>query len=139
MRYTMIRMRVPEKLLRAFTVTYLRMKKNITVRSRRARSPRAARGKNAASRAQKIAPSAQGPQCFWVRDGKILRDLRDLETALPDMTLATYAHHVRRDKNDFADWVALVLGDDACARHLRAAKSKSAARKAVSVALAKYA
>lgn len=57
---------------------------------------------------------------FRVSDGSILRDIHELAENLPNMSDATFAQHVTRDRNDFADWVehALHLPEHATAmRH----------------------
>lgn len=81
---------------------------------------------------------AAGAHCFWVKDGKVLKDLVDLETALKKMTAEVFAHHVTKDKNDFATWVEVVLKDKACATDLKKAKKANTAKTAVTKHLKNY-
>jgi hypothetical protein len=70
-------------------------------------------------------------KCFWVKDGQVLRNLKDLSFAFGLMTNETYSYHVNEDKNDFAKWVREVLGDDCLAEKLEIAKTREAAKKGV--------
>lgn len=86
-----------------------------------------------APKAVKVAPVkkpalvvAQGEECFWSHDGKILASHRDLKAALETMSPESYKHHTDK-RNDFANWVELVLLDKACAGDLRKAKTQKAA------------
>ena len=69
-----------------------------------------------------------GPrQCFWVHNGPILRDLRELEEAFRDtISDAQFKYHLIGG-SDFARWVDEVLGDAACAKALAKAKTRKGA------------
>ena len=69
---------------------------------------------------------AEGEQCFWSCDGRVLTTLYDLKDALADMSAESYAHHTA-GRNDFANWTECVLRNDTCARALRTAKTQKAA------------
>ena len=73
---------------------------------------------------------ADNDKSFWVSDGQILNNLLALHEALLKMDEEVFLHHVSDGKNDFADWVDLVLCDAECANELRKAKKQP---KAVSV------
>lgn len=75
---------------------------------------------------------------FWVNDGSILHDLRELAQALTTMETAVFAYHVQTGKNDFADWVEQVLNDVACAAALRTATTKRRAANVVTKHLTFY-
>lgn len=77
-------------------------------------------------------------ECFWTRNGDILRNLEDLSLAFGSMDDQIFLHHVTEEKNDFADWTEIVLGDKACADALRKAKKRSAAKKVVARHLRSY-
>lgn len=83
-----------------------------------------------------FAPDAQS---FWVADGQILNSLAALATAFAEMEKAIFTHHVTAEKNDFADWVELVLGDVQCASSLRKAKTPKTAHAMVVKRLKVYA
>lgn len=86
---------------------------------------------------QKVAPKksagkralahAMGEGCFWTTNGMILSNLVDLRNALQDMSGDVYAHHVTKEKNDFADWIEHVLADGELAAVLRKAKNPQTA------------
>jgi hypothetical protein len=95
---------------------------------RRASAPRVRRGR----------PLVTAPpeKCFWVYEGPVLKDLRDLRNALDGRMADTqFAHHVGADRNDFATWVEQVLEEKTCAKALRRAHSISEALRAVETAL----
>lgn len=61
---------------------------------------------------------------FYLNNGHILKNLKELDSALKIMTDKVYFYHVTKDKNDFANWVSVVLKEDELAEELR--KSKTA-------------
>ena len=75
---------------------------------------------------------------FWVADGQILNSLKALHVAFGSMDAKTYAHHVTKDKNDFALWVEAVLHDKECAALLLQAKTKTAAKAVITARLKVY-
>jgi hypothetical protein len=74
---------------------------------------------------------AKGPHCFWVNQGPILKDMQELADALKTMSEKMFAHHVNKDRNDFADWVEGVLKDADAAAALRKAKKPNTAHTVV--------
>jgi len=50
---------------------------------------------------------------------------------LAKMEKEVYAHHVTKEKNDFADWVEQVLEDAECAAAMRGRRTPSGARTVV--------
>jgi len=82
---------------------------------------------------------AEGEQCFWVHKGPILSDLRGLALALRDgITDEQFAHHVGKERNDFAAWVEAVLRDKKTADNLRKTKVRKGAADAVLRSLKSY-
>lgn len=77
-------------------------------------------------------------ECFWSHDGQILSNLADLSFAIGSMDDSIFLHHVNDERNDFADWVEQVLGDEECAKALRRSGKKSQAQKIVDLHLSKY-
>jgi len=55
---------------------------------------------------------------FRTRDGAYLWNLGDLASAVSNMQDSVFSFHVNEEKNDFANWVADVIGDHALAREL---------------------
>lgn len=66
---------------------------------------------------------AFGDQCFWIKDGPILRDLIDLRNVLYEITQEQFDHHVDELKNDFASWVEHVLEDEHTSALIQKAKT----------------
>lgn len=75
---------------------------------------------------------------FWVVDGQILNSLVALRDALVGMKKPVFAHHVTKNKNDFAQWVEVVLCDADCAAALKKAKTPSSAKTVVVRHLKQY-
>jgi hypothetical protein len=88
--------------------------------------------------AKKTFVYAADSESFWLSDGQILNSLVALKDALATMDKATYGHHVTSSKNDFAEWVLIVLGDAECAESLRVAKTPLIAKTAVTKHLKNY-
>lgn len=81
---------------------------------------------------------AIGEKCFWTTDGRVLKDLEQLHMAFGSMDDEVFLHHVTKEKNDFADWVEVVLEDAACAADLRRARKTNTAKSAVARHLKHY-
>ena len=62
---------------------------------------------------------------FWTNDGQILKNINELPDALKQMDAGTFAHHVNAHKNDFANWVEHVYGEQKLAADLRGLQSKA--------------
>lgn len=75
-------------------------------------------------------------QCFWVNNGPILRNLDELATALKGITDEQFTHHVNTEKNDFAKWIAEVVGDMTLAKELSKVRYRTAATRKVNARLA---
>jgi hypothetical protein len=89
-------------------------------------------------KAKRVLVCAQGEQCFWTTDGKIVANLVELRDALTTMATEVFEYHVTKDKNDFADWIEYVLGDAELAQRVRGAKKPTSARTFVVARLKKY-
>lgn len=81
---------------------------------------------------------AYNEKCFWVHDGPMLSDLKDLLRSFSYMTDVQFAHHVTTEKNDFARWVEDILLDSECAKALRKARTQKKATKVVERYLENY-
>ena len=69
---------------------------------------------------------------FWCHDGKLIKNLGELEKALSDVSDETFHYHASEGRNDFSNWVRDVVGDNKLANDLSKAKSRIQANKAVS-------
>jgi hypothetical protein len=68
---------------------------------------------------------------FWCSDGRVLKNLSELEMALKQMNEETFRYHSNETKSDFANWVRDVIGDDKLSRDLEKSKTKAQAVKAI--------
>jgi hypothetical protein len=64
-------------------------------------------------------------ESFWICDGPVVQSLAHLKSALKGMSEAQFAYHTRRDGNDFARWIRECLKDDACAKRVEKAKTRT--------------
>lgn len=71
---------------------------------------------------------ANGEQCFWTTDGKVIANLVELRDTLEAMTDEVFKHHVTKEKNDFATWIGDILEDAELAKSIRVAKKPNTAR-----------
>ena len=69
--------------------------------------------------------------CFWCTDGKILRNLEELGSALSSISDETYRYHANAERNDFSIWVNDIFGDEALAVKLRSCKTRQSASRLV--------
>ena len=69
-------------------------------------------------------PDCASEKAFWVNDGKVLRNLKELPPALRNMSDQTFWHHVNSNKHDFANWVDQVFGEKQLAEEVRKIKHK---------------
>ncbi len=81
---------------------------------------------------------ANGEQCFWTNDGKIIANLVDLRDTLAKMEESVFGHHVTKQKNDFAEWIGSVLEDPELAKNIRGAQKPHTARLVVVRRLREY-
>ena len=82
--------------------------------------------------------NAENELCFWINNGPILRNLKDLKNALKKISEKTFKYHVNKEKNDFANWVKNVLSDKILANKLAKIKTIKTMIKAVEKELKKY-
>jgi hypothetical protein len=68
---------------------------------------------------------------FWCRDGRYIRNLKELAKALSDMSDEIFHHHSGDGGSDFSNWVRDVIGDNKLAGDLGKARSRVQASQAV--------
>lgn len=73
---------------------------------------------------KKILEDVAPEKCFWVNDGKIIKNLAELPTALSRMSDEAFVYHVNDSKNDFSTWIEEVIGDKTLANSLRKLRDK---------------
>jgi hypothetical protein len=72
-----------------------------------------------------------GEKHFWCHDGKLIKNLVELENTLNDMSDETFHYHSGEERKDFSNWIRDVVGDNKLANDLSKAKSRIQASKAV--------
>jgi hypothetical protein len=68
---------------------------------------------------------------FWCTDGRILRNMIELQEALDTMVEEVFVFHVNTTKNDFANWVRDIIKDEKLASDLQKAQGRIQAKKHV--------
>ena len=68
---------------------------------------------------------------FWCSDGRALKNLPELKSALEQMSEDTFRHHSNEARSDFSNWVRDVIGDDKLSSDLQKSKTQAQAAKAV--------
>ena len=68
---------------------------------------------------------------FHVCNGTVIRSLLNLEEALAEMGVETFAFHVREGNNDFVPWIRDCVGDELLAERIHHLTDKNAARIAI--------
>lgn len=86
--------------------------------------------------AKKMLADVPDEKRFWVSDGKMLKNLAELEMALKQMSDEIYSYHHNEEKCDFSMWVRDVIGDDELASNLENAATHAQAARYVSNRLA---
>jgi hypothetical protein len=68
---------------------------------------------------------------FYFIDGKVAKNLPELESALQEMSEETFGYHSSGTKSDFSNWVRDVIGDEKLSRDLQKSTSRTQAVKKV--------
>lgn len=61
---------------------------------------------------------------FRLNDGRMIKSIEELQTALTNMSSATFYHHVNANQNDFANWIEHVFENHNLANQIRSIKTK---------------
>ena len=75
-------------------------------------------------KAKSILKDVPPDKYFWLCNGKILKNLKELEEELGRMSFDTFHYHVNPYKNDFANWINDVIGDTTLANEIRKLKTR---------------
>ena len=68
---------------------------------------------------------------FYCTDGRVVKNLPELELALKEMSEETFCYHSSETKSDFSNWVRDVIGDEKLSRDLQKSTSRTRAVKKV--------
>ncbi|MFA6376187.1 MAG: hypothetical protein WCX69_02170 [Candidatus Paceibacterota bacterium] len=89
---------------------------------------------------QKTAPKKAVPsvtadvdpeKAFWLSDGRMFKNLRELAAAFETMEDSVWDYHVTAEKNDFANWIENVFGENQLGGSIRKVKSPRTAAKRI--------
>ena len=67
---------------------------------------------------------------FRCHDGRVMKNLEELNLALSEMTEETFRYHVTAERNDFNKWVQDVIGDYELSAELQSSSKRVHASKA---------
>lgn len=76
---------------------------------------------------KKKAMNVPEENAFWVNNGPIVRNLKELGSALRKMSGEQFDYHTKQGRNDFAIWTREILSMRGCATKLEKAKTKKGA------------
>ena len=76
-----------------------------------------------------------GSYILQLKEGTVVRSLKDLHHAFYTMSDTMYRYHARQDHNDFSVWIRTALKDKELAHDIKAAKNKVQARTLVALRL----
>ncbi len=68
---------------------------------------------------------------FYCADGRVMKNLPELELALKEMSEETFRYHSNETKSDFSNWVRDVIGDEKLSRDLSKSTSRTQTAKKV--------
>ena len=68
---------------------------------------------------------------FWCSDGRFLKNLLELRTALQGMSEETFCYHSSEARSDFSNWVRDVIGDEKLSRDLQKSTTQAQAAKSI--------
>ena len=78
--------------------------------------------------AKRILGDAPDDKQFYCSDGRVLKNLMELGSALIGMSEETFGYHSNATKTDFSNWIKDVIGDEKLATDLVGVSRISAAR-----------
>jgi hypothetical protein len=70
-------------------------------------------------------------KCFLCHDGCVAQNLHQLADCLSHISTDSFRHHANDSRNDFANWVRDVFGDDKLAKDLAKAGDRKEAAEIV--------
>jgi hypothetical protein len=81
--------------------------------------------------ALKILGDVPDDKKFYCSDGRVLKNLGELNKALAEMSEETFNYHSNAVKSDFSNWVKDVIGDEKLSLDLKKAGNRARAGKVV--------
>jgi len=68
---------------------------------------------------------------FWVNNGAVLTTLEEFSKELKSMESEKFSYHVNTEKNDFANWINDIIGDQVLAKNISKIKTQKTLAKTV--------
>ena len=65
---------------------------------------------------------------FYMCNGKVLRNLKELRDELNSMDEGSFRYHVNEQKNDFANWINDIMKDEELANEMKSCKDITQAK-----------
>ena len=81
--------------------------------------------------AARVLSEVEGEKRFFCCEGSVINSLSQLADCLGYINDECYGYHVSADKNDFGNWVDLVIGDNKLSGDVRNAASRTEAAEIV--------
>ena len=81
--------------------------------------------------AQRLMAGVPEEYVFRCCDGRLLRDMKELQEALGAITDETFSFHSNAERSDFSNWVRDIIRDEKLARDLAKSLNRSQAEKRV--------
>ncbi len=81
--------------------------------------------------AQKFLAIVTEEYVFRCHDGRVLKNMKELEEALATMADETFAYHSNSEKKDFSNWVRDIVGDEKLAKDLESTLDRNQAARIV--------
>jgi len=81
--------------------------------------------------AERMLGEAPNGKQFYCIDGRVVKNLLELELALKEMSEETFCYHSNETKSDFSNWVKDVIGDEKLSRDLQKSAGRTRAVKKV--------
>lgn len=92
--------------------------------SGRAKAAKKAKPLISQEEARKYLSNVRPENSFWINNGPIINNLKNLPKAIEETDDTTFMHHVNSEKNDFSNWIQDCIGDMKLAQDLRKVRTK---------------
>src|SRR3989338_4667464 len=81
--------------------------------------------------ADKVLNNIKPEEYFYLKNGRVLKNLYEFTNSLASMDDETFKHHVNKERNDFAEWIRHVLKDEGIANQISRLKNRGSILKKI--------
>ena len=81
--------------------------------------------------ADKVLNNIKPEEYFYLKNGRVLKNLYEFTNSLASMDDETFKHHVNKERNDFAEWIRHVLKDEGLANQISRLKNRGSILKKI--------